>query len=248
MRARWSKMRGLGRQQRSARCVHSIHISDAGGKCREANIYELFMRIEPEISAVTVVLRGAFNPSIFQPFWLVRNEIVTEDQGNSAQINIIHPQATEFDIPGQFSLHIDPTTFSITRTEAPLILAADAAVKIFSELLPHTPIAQLGINRTVHFSVGSSDERNRMGRLLAPIDPWGVWGTELSDGESPNRPDQGGRTQVSYDATTSPARSSVWACSGDHRAVSPNSRGTIWHLYGCQRPFSDARCRKTRAG
>jgi hypothetical protein len=150
------------------------------------------MRIEPEISAVTVVLRGAFNPSIFQPFWLVRNEIVTEDQGNSAQINIIHAQATEFDVPGQFSLHIDPTTFSITRTEAPLILAADAAVKIFSELLPHTPIAQLGINRTVHFSVGSSEERNRIGRLLAPIDPWGVWGTELSDGESPNRPDQGG--------------------------------------------------------
>jgi hypothetical protein len=150
------------------------------------------MRIEPEVSAVTIVLRGAFNPAIFQPFWLVRNEIVTEDQGNSAQINIIHPQASEFDVPGQFSLHIDPTTFTITRTEAPLILAADAAVKIFSELLPHTPIAQLGINRTVHFSVGSTEERNRIGRLLAPVDAWGAWGAELSSDGVPSQPDQAG--------------------------------------------------------
>jgi hypothetical protein len=138
------------------------------------------------------VLRGAFNPSIFQPFWLVRNEIVTEKEGEAAQINLIHPQAAEFDIPGQFSLHVDPTTFTITRTEAPLILVSDTAVRIFSELLPHTPISQLGINRSVHFSVGSYEERNRIGRLLAPSDPWGAWGTELSGSASPGKPDQVG--------------------------------------------------------
>jgi hypothetical protein len=148
------------------------------------------MRIEPEISGATIVLRGAFNPSIFQPFWLVRNEIVTEEQGETAQINLIHPQAAEFDIPGQFSLHVDPTTFTITRTEAPLILASDAAVRIFSELLPHTPIGQLGINRTVHFNVGSSEERHRIGRLLAPIDAWGEWGKELSSDPSPAKHDK----------------------------------------------------------
>src|SRR5271156_5897420 len=148
------------------------------------------MRIEPEISGAAIVLRGAFNPSIFQPFWLVRNEILTEKQGETVQINLIHPQAAEFDIPEQFSLHVDPTTFTITRAEAPLILASDAAVRIFSVLLPHTPIGQLGINRSVHFSVGSFEERNRIGKLLAPPDPWGTWGAELSGGPSPGKPDQ----------------------------------------------------------
>jgi hypothetical protein len=165
------------------------------------------MRIGPEISAATIVLRGAFNPSIFQPFWLVRNEIVTEEQGENAQINLIHPQAAEFDIPGQFSLHVDPTTFTITRTEAPLILVSDTAVKIFAELLPHTPTGQLGLNRTVHFSVGSFEERNRIGVLLAPPDPWGAWGTELSSGPSKGKPDQlGGLKSLTMLQTRPPDR------------------------------------------
>jgi hypothetical protein len=150
------------------------------------------MRIEPEVSDITIVLRGAFNPSIFQPFWLVSNDILTQEQGDDAKINIIHPEATEFLIPDLFSLHVDLTTFTINRTEAPLIDASDLTVKIFSELLPHTPIGQVGINRSVHFSVGSLDERTRIGKLLAPTDPWGDWGTELSGVASRIKLDQSG--------------------------------------------------------
>lgn len=150
------------------------------------------MRIEPEISDLTIVLRGAFNPSIFQPFWLVSNNIITKEQGDDAKINIIHPEATEFAVENLFSLHVDLTTFTINRTEAPLIDASDLTVKIFSELLPHTPIGQVGINRSVHFSVGSFEERNRIGRLLAPTEPWGDWGKELTGDASRIKPDQTG--------------------------------------------------------
>ena len=40
----------------------------------------------------------------------------------------------------------------------------------------------MGINRTVHFNVGQK-ERERIGLMLAPREPWGEWGKEVSSGE-----------------------------------------------------------------
>jgi hypothetical protein len=108
------------------------------------------MRIDPEISSVTIVLRGHFNPKIFQPFWFSRHRLITDAAAESADINLIHPTASEFSINEHFSLHVDLTTFSITRLEAPLVLIADIVGRVFGELLPHTPIGQLGINRLAH--------------------------------------------------------------------------------------------------
>ena len=56
---------------------------------------------------------------------------------------------------------------------------ADFVTKVFGEFLTHTPITHLGINRSVHFSVGTEANRNRIGRTLAPIAPWGEWGTKI---------------------------------------------------------------------
>ena len=64
-------------------------------------------------------------------------------------------------------------------------------VRLFNEFLPHTPLTALGINRAVHFRVGSSVERNRIGRLLAPIEHWGNWGKEVESAG-----DRGGMTSL----------------------------------------------------
>ena len=53
-------------------------------------------------------------------------------------------------------------------------------MKTFGELLPHTPLQQMGINRQVHFGVGSEEIRNRIGRTLAPTAPWGEWGAKIA--------------------------------------------------------------------
>jgi hypothetical protein len=138
------------------------------------------MKIEPEISFAAIVLRGKFNPAIFQPFWFVRHDLISDRAGNAAQMNFIHPEVAAFQIDGHFTLHVDLTTFSITRLEAPLVTIADLVGRIFGDLLPHTPVGQVGINRAVHFSVGSAGERNRIGKLLAPREPWGTWGADIS--------------------------------------------------------------------
>ena len=43
----------------------------------------------------------------------------------------------------------------------------------------------MGINRLVHFDVGSPETRERIGKLLAPRGPWGEWGKLVSSGEGP---------------------------------------------------------------
>jgi hypothetical protein len=138
------------------------------------------LRIEPEFSGVAIVLRGNFNPTIFQPAWFSKHELITEEAAAGANIVVIHPEITTFNVDPDFSFSCDRDRLNIVRAVAPLILASDLISRIFGDLLPHTPIGQLGINRYVHFSVGSFEERDRVGRMLAPREPWGRWGEELA--------------------------------------------------------------------
>jgi hypothetical protein len=135
------------------------------------------LRIEPEIGGVSIVLRGNFNPSIFQPFWMARQGLVSEEAAAAATVAVIHPEISQFAIEPEFILNVQTDRFQISRATAPLVTIADLCCRIFGDILPHTPISQIGINRSVHFSVGSAEERDRIGKLVAPQGPWGEWGT-----------------------------------------------------------------------
>ena len=113
------------------------------------------MRIEPEISGVAIVLRGSFNPSIFQPLWFARHELITDDAAASANIHVVHPEVTSFEIDPEFTFNVDRDRLVVSRAIAPLVTASDLLCRIFGDLLPHTPISSIGINRQVHFNVGS---------------------------------------------------------------------------------------------
>jgi hypothetical protein len=134
------------------------------------------LRIEPEIGGVSIVLRGSFNPSIFQPFWMARQGLITDQAAAAATVSVIHPEISHFAIEPDFILSVQTDRFLISRATAPLVTAADLCSRIFGDILPHTPISQLGINRSVHFSVGSPHERDRIGMVIAPRAPWGDWG------------------------------------------------------------------------
>ena len=61
----------------------------------------------------------------------------------------------------------------------PHIRICDLVVRVFKEHLYHTPVSAFGINRIVHFDAGSFGARDRLGRTLAPVEPWGNLGLEL---------------------------------------------------------------------
>jgi hypothetical protein len=113
------------------------------------------MLIDPEISGAAIVMVGHFNPQIFQPFWLAHYDVISEEAAESAKVEFVHPEITSIKLEGDFTVQVQRDRFSIDRAVAPLIRIADVTRRIFGELLPHTPIGQLGINRMVHFDVGN---------------------------------------------------------------------------------------------
>jgi hypothetical protein len=165
------------------------------------------MHIEPEVSGASIVMVGRFNPQIFQPFWLAHYSVISEDAAKAAKINIVHPEITSFGIQGEFNVQVEREKFSIDRGIAPLIRIADVVCRLFGELLPHTPIKQVGINRVMHFDVGSLAARDEIGLKLAPREPWGKWGRLVSSGEWPKH---GGLVTLSLMQSDIPDRPAGW--------------------------------------
>ena len=136
------------------------------------------MRIEPEISGVNIVLLGDFNPAIFTPAWFALHGLLPKSVADSAELHIAHQQITRFNADWLL-LQVTADRFSVETLQAPHIRLRDLIVRVFKEHLHHTPLRAFGINRNVHFQVKSSTEWDQIGRMLAPVEPWGAWGRDL---------------------------------------------------------------------
>jgi len=96
---------------------------------------------------VSIVLRGKFNPAIFSPAWFEKNDLLGQ-KAEDAEVRIIHPDVTSFKTD-RMTLNSDRNRFSVEAAEEPWIGINDFTLRLFGDLLPHTPIEMLGINRTV---------------------------------------------------------------------------------------------------
>lgn len=150
------------------------------------------MRIEPEIGSCSIVLLGHFNPLILSPLWFARTGLITQDEADEASVSIMHPEVAIVKV-GKIQIQVEASRFAAETAESPWIDLADFVLRTFGEFLVHTPINQMGINRMVHFSVGDEPTRNKIGRILAPLTPWGAWGRELEESPAPGR---GGCTNI----------------------------------------------------
>ena len=150
------------------------------------------MRIEPEISDCSIVLIGRFNPAIFHPAWLKAKDIQPEANENTVNLQIVHNDIASFTID-TVSYFVEESRFKIETTSGPWIRIADTTRKIFGDHLVHTPVTAFGINRTIHFRLGSHQARHNLGRKLAPLEPWGCFGEQL---EAEDRQLVGGMTKL----------------------------------------------------
>ena len=136
------------------------------------------MRIKPEIDGVSIVVVGDFNPVIFTPAWFVLYGLLPESAAASAELAVVHPGLTHFQTDW-LSLQVTVDRFSVETLLAPHIRVCDLVVRVFKECLHHVPLRAFGINRNVHFRVRDFDARDRIGRQLAPVEPWGAWAQRL---------------------------------------------------------------------
>ena len=158
---------------------------------------------------------------------------------DSADLQVAHRQMTAFSTDW-LRLQVTSDRFVADTAQAPHVRVRDLVLRVFKEHLTHTPTRSMGINRTVHFRVGGLVERDRVGRALAPVEPWGRWGLELgSDGEhggmtsltmsqiGPEGRPRGGRINVKVEPSTGigDGRSGIFVEVNDHYAVDGTDTG-----------------------
>ncbi|MCW6507395.1 hypothetical protein [Lichenifustis flavocetrariae] len=157
-----------------------------------------------EEQGASVVLAGNFNPAIFNPDWLVRQEVVSSAELDEGGVNVIHAEVAQFKVGSlRFEILID--RFTVHALSEPFVRVADVIADIFAKALPHTPITAMGINYFAHFRVLSRQQQTAFGRTLAPIQPWGDWGSTL---ESDISEQVGGLTSLSMQQVSPPDRAS----------------------------------------
>lgn len=138
-----------------------------------AGVKERHLELPTVLSAgFSIVIRGHFNPPIFQPYWLAAHKLITESEAETAEIEGISPAQSVF--AGQW-FHMATTKDRLQiRTESleDLELLRDLGKGIL-RVLDQTPVAVLGLNYDTDVELGSSEEWHAFGDRLAPKEPWG---------------------------------------------------------------------------
>lgn len=152
------------------------------------------MRMKPIHDTVSIVLLGAFNPTIIQPGWLALKDLIPAEAVNAAVINITHPDISQFSVADML-FQIQPNRFFIQCKTLYEQLIKDLVLSTFQEHLPETPVWAMGLNRKIEFSCESERKRDRFGQMLAPRNAWGSWGKQI-DSPDPAAGLHGGMMRV----------------------------------------------------
>ena len=130
----------------------------------------------PDAEEISIVLLGSLNPGIFHPEWFRRQEILSPQDAEAANIKIVSPEVTEV-LFLDMKLDVFPNrlvleTLDASRAEK----LQDIVVNILSKL-PHTPITACGLNNTIQFDLDDEAYWHQIGHTLAPKDL--IWNSVL---------------------------------------------------------------------
>lgn len=144
-----------------------------------------------ELSGVTVVCAGSFNPAIFHPTWLAKKELIP---GHLAESAVSGAGGREMVVTSQLAAYVaDWLTVQITQNQA-VFATVDSArspdlrdlVVSVLKLLPESPVRAVGINTDAHFRAASEEAWHAFGDKFLPKD---FWEPLFSDGPWKARPD-----------------------------------------------------------
>jgi len=136
------------------------------------------MRIQPEVDNANVVFVGDFNPTIFRVDWLGAQGLLSSEDVEAANIDVVHPDLSRFSCEW-LVIQVERHRFLAETPCHPHVRLGDLVVRLFGDLLPHTPVGMVGINRTVEFPVSGIEMLDRIGERLAPQEAWGEWASHI---------------------------------------------------------------------
>jgi hypothetical protein len=124
-----------------------------------------------ELEGWSLVLVGSFNPGIFHPLWLEKFNLISKEEAEKAELQIVQSEVSAFKV-GVVDLFVRPDKFQInTMDPTAMLQVRDMGVGCF-KVLDQTPIRQMGINRMMHFKMPSVDSWHAVGHKLAPKQIW----------------------------------------------------------------------------
>lgn len=144
------------------------------------------MSFTKEIFTSSIVAVGDFNPVIFTPDWLERNNLIGDGDameardGNQGRKLLISHQITTF-ATEWFVIQVLENQFSLTSKGVLTPAFKDLATAIF-QLLPQTPVKAVGLNFNGHFKFSDAKEYHSVGDVLAPKDIWSKLYPDLTVG------------------------------------------------------------------
>lgn len=134
------------------------------------------MTFTAEIFTSAIVVVGDFNPAIFSPDWLERNNLIGEGdatvarEGRAGRQPLISHQVTNFETEW-FTLQVLENQFSLTSKGVLTPAFKDLAVGIF-QLVSHTPVKAVGLNFMGQFKFDTQDKQHKVGDVFAPKNIW----------------------------------------------------------------------------
>jgi hypothetical protein len=129
------------------------------------------LAVSTVIEGVSLVFRGFFNPAIFSPAWFLHQDLISADDFDSAEVEMINASVASFSA-GWLTCQVTPDRLQLKVVDAAYFeLVRDVAVGILMTL-PHTPIAALGINCELHLQVRDLRVWHAIGDYLLPKTFW----------------------------------------------------------------------------
>ncbi len=122
---------------------------------------------------ISIVLIGDFNPKIFQPAWFAAQEppLIPKLEAEEATIEIIHPDVVIFQTDW-FRLQVVREQFQVsTAQESRYEFLRDLVLGTF-QILQHTPVRGMGINKDIHWGVENEAVWHDFGHRITPKDIW----------------------------------------------------------------------------
>lgn len=126
-----------------------------------------------DFEQVNIVLLGSFNPAIFQPAWFAAQGLIPcdEEKVPLGVKGIAHPDITDF-TTGDFHLQVVRDRMSIRALTAAFNLPLRDLVLGTFQILRHTPMGNMGLNREMHFRLPDEAAWHAVGDRLAPKGSW----------------------------------------------------------------------------
>jgi len=129
------------------------------------------MTIEPVQYTIALVTIGSFNPVIISPLWLGIKGALGKDETESATVEMIHRELTQFSLSWA-ACRVTPERFElICDSIAYFEPTKDLFQNIFN-VLRETPVTAIGINHVTVFDLGDATKFDQFGKFLAKMDIW----------------------------------------------------------------------------